>query len=247
MGGFELQDMAIQSAKFVHSRFESVAEMSGIMGLAKSLPSNIEPSTPTLLDRLRPLLAAPVFSVDLRRNATGYFDFGHIDEKKGLENLTWMETNPDSPHWDVTFDLTRWQGSHATTWWYFEFNATIDTGTTLMFLPPEIASLYWYNVPGMRVDPRLGDAFSFPCNIASGLPDLFFKIPDTEHELRIPGPYLNFGPTAVDPEYCWGGMQSAEDMDVTLLGATMLKALYVGFDLEQGKVGFANKQLDDVD
>ncbi|KAF7562394.1 hypothetical protein G7046_g1749 [Stylonectria norvegica] len=244
MGGFELKDMAIQSAQMVATRFESETELTGIMGLAKNLSSNIEPSTPTLLDQLRPLLDRPVFSVDLKRNATGFFDFGHVDASRASDNMTWVETNGLSPHWDVKFDLTAWTGSKRA-WWRHEFEATIDTGTTLMFLPASLANMYWVDVPGMRVDPRLSDAFTFPCNVADGLPDLMFKLPGTEHVLKIPGPYLNYGPVDTDPEYCWGGMQSADGMDVTILGDVMLKALFVAFDLETNKVGFANKHLDD--
>ncbi|KPM38443.1 hypothetical protein AK830_g8144 [Neonectria ditissima] len=245
MGGFELVDTAVQSAQLVAPRFERETELSGIMGFAKSLSSNIEPPTPSLLDKLRPLLDAPIFSVDLRRNATGTFDFGHFDTSRANDNITWLDTNPDSPHWDVTFNLTAWDGSHRV-WWSHSFEATIDTGTTLLFLPASLAGMYWFEVPGMRIDPRLADAFTFPCNLAEGLPDLMFKLPgDNEHVLTIPGPYLNYGPVEGDPEYCWGGMQSAEDLDVTIFGDIMLKALIVVFDLENHRVGFANKDLDD--
>ncbi|KAH8694689.1 aspartic peptidase domain-containing protein [Ilyonectria robusta] len=245
LGGFELTDTAVQSAQIIASRFEREIELSGIMGFAKSLPSNIEPPTPSLLDKLRPHLETPVFSVDLRRNATGTFDFGHIDTSRASDNITWLDANPASPHWDVTFDLTAWDGSHRV-WWAHSFEATIDTGTTLLFLPASLAGMYWFDVPGMRVDPRLNNAFTFPCHLADGLPDLMFKLPgEAEHVLTIPGSYLNYGPIDDDPEYCWGGMQSAEDLEVTIFGDVMLKALFVVFDLENNRVGFANKHLDD--
>lgn len=247
MGSFEIPNMAIQSAREIASRFEREERLSGILGLAKTLPSNIEPSTPTLLDKLRPLLDRPLFSVDLARNATGRFDFGHVDPRgRASGDISWVATNASSPHWDVTFELTAWKGS-IRTWWYHSFEATIDTGTTLMFLPPVLAGMYWNDVPDMRIDPRLDNAFTFPCKFANNLPDLMFKLPETNHVLTIPGPYLNYGPVRGDDDgYCWGGMQSSEDLDVTILGDVMLKALYVVFDLETKKVGFANKKLDDV-
>ncbi|KAF5017406.1 hypothetical protein F66182_10666 [Fusarium sp. NRRL 66182] len=246
IGEFELEKTAIQSAQIIAPRFEREAELTGIMGLAKSLPSNIEPPTPSLLDKLRPLLDEPVFTVDLRRNATGRFDFGYIDESRAKDNISWMATREDSPHWDVTFDVTAWTGQRRV-WLAHTFEATIDTGTTLLFLPGSIAGMYWYDVPDMRIDPRLGDAFTFPCKFTSQLPDLMFKVPGTEHVLTIPGPYLAYSPTDDDPEYCWGGMQSAESLGVTIVGDVALKALFVAFDLEKNKVGFANKELDDID
>ncbi|KAJ4142583.1 hypothetical protein NW754_010025 [Fusarium falciforme] len=247
MGGFELKDAAIQSAHIVAMRFETRTEITGIMGLAKNLSSNVSPQTPSLLDTLRPHLDSPVFTADLRRNVTGRFDFGRIDESRMKDNITWVNTREDSPHWDVTFDMTAWNGQRRV-WFAHTFEATVDTGTSLLFMPPSLAALYWYDVPGMRVDPRLDNSFTFPCQFADGLPDLMFKIPGTEHILTIPGSYLNYGPVKDDPEYCWGGMQSADAIGgVTIFGDVVLKALYVAFDLENNKVGFANKHLDDVD
>ncbi|KAG4277443.1 hypothetical protein FPRO04_07220 [Fusarium proliferatum] len=246
LGDFELNNTAIQSAQIVAPRFERETELTGILGLAKSLPSNIDPPTPSLLDKLRPLLADPVFTVDMRRNATGRFDFGYIDESRAKDNISWMATREDSPHWDVTFDTTAWTGLRQV-WMAHTFEATIDTGTTLLFLPGDLASMYWYDVPDMRVDPRLGDSFTFPCKFSNNLPDLMFKVPGTEHVLRIPGPYLSYSTTDNDSDYCWGGLQSAESLGVTIIGDIALKALYVAFDIENNKVGFANKDLDDVD
>ncbi|KAF4493879.1 aspartic ase precursor [Fusarium agapanthi] len=246
LGDFELKNTAIQSAQIVAPRFERETELTGILGLAKSLPSNIDPPTPSLLDKLRPLLDDPVFTVDMRRNATGRFDFGYIDESRAKDNISWMATREDSPHWDVTFDTTAWTGFRQV-WMAHTFEATIDTGTTLLFLPGDLASMYWYDVPDMRVDPRLGDSFTFPCKFSNDLPDLMFKVPGTEHVLRIPGPYLSYSTTDNDSDYCWGGLQSAESLGVTIIGDIALKALYVAFDLENNKVGFANKDLDDID
>ncbi|KAH7263515.1 aspartic peptidase domain-containing protein [Fusarium tricinctum] len=246
LGALELKNTAIQSAQIVAPRFERETELTGIMGLAKSLPSNIDPPTPSLLDKLRPLLDEPVFTVDLRRNATGRFNFGQIDETRTKDDISWMATREDSPHWDVTFDMTAWTGQRRV-WMAHTFEATVDTGTTLLYLPGELAGLYWYDVPEMKIDPRLGDAFTFPCKFANQLPDLMLKVPGTEHVLKIPGPYLSYSPTDNDPDYCWGGLQSAESLGVTILGDVALKALYVAFDLEKKKVGFANKELDDID
>ncbi|KPA44729.1 endothiapepsin [Fusarium langsethiae] len=247
LGGFELKNTAIQSAQIIAARFESEPGLTGILGLAKTLPSNVDPPTPSFLDKLSPLLDKAVFTVDLHRNATGRFDFGYIDESRAKDNISWMATREDSPHWDVTFDMTAWTGARRV-WMAHTFEATIDTGTTLIFLPPALAGLYWNDVPNMRINPDLGDAFTFPCDFTEELPDLMFKVPNTEHVLKIPGSYLSYSPTDDDPEYCWGGMQSAEDLGgVTIIGDVALKALYVAFDLENNKVGFANKDLDDID
>lgn len=246
LDNFSIHNTTVQSAEVVAARFEKEKGLSGIMGLAKKLPNNIEPPTPTFLERLRPSLENAVFTADLRRNATGRFDFGYIDESLTSDDITWLNTDPESKHWDVEFDLTAWEGGDQT-WYYHKFRATIDTGTTLMFLPDVLSSMYWFTIPGMRIDPRLGNAYTFPCSIGNSLPDLKFKLPGTQHVLTIPGPYLNYGPVTGDESYCWGGMQSADGFDVTIFGDIMLKTVFVAFDVENGKVGFANKPLDDLD
>uniref|UniRef100_A0A8H7TVD8 Peptidase A1 domain-containing protein n=1 Tax=Bionectria ochroleuca TaxID=29856 RepID=A0A8H7TVD8_BIOOC len=197
LGGFEIRNATIQSALTQHRA-----------------PSR------TFLDLLRPQLESPVFTADLRLNATGRFDFGRLNESVTTDNVTWLGTSRGSDHWDVGLNLMSWEGSN---WWLHDFTATVDTGTTLTFLPDVLARMYWSDVPGMRVDPMLSDAFTFPCDGADALPDLRFKLPGTEHVLNIPGP--------------------ADDLESTIIGGTVLKALFVAFDLETKKVGFANKRL----
>ena len=243
LGGYEVRNVPVESAQMVTSQFETETSMSGILGLAKSLPTSVEPATQSFMTLLRPLLEEHVFSVDLRKNATGRFDFGFINTAAAADNMTWLDSDPNSRHWVVELDLTSWEGN-GRTWWYYKFMATIDTGTTLMFLPDGLASMYWFDVPGMRSQPGLGNAYTFPCSGAKDLPDLSFKLPGTEHVITIPGPYLNYGPTESDPTFCWGGMQSSAGMDVTVIGDIMLKALVLGFDLERQRIGFANKKFD---
>ncbi|UKZ77313.1 hypothetical protein TrVFT333_005033 [Trichoderma virens FT-333] len=245
LGNFWVENAAVQSAKMISGQLEEDIRMSGILGLAKRLSNNIEPPAPSFLSLLRQQLQHQVFGVDLNRNASGVFTFGYINESRALGEITWVDTDPDSPYWDIQFNLTTW-GETTTPWYSQNFTGTIDTGTTLMFLPDNLASAYWFAIPGMKVDERLSNAFTFPCEVAKDLPNLMLRIPGSSRILTIPGPYLNYGPTSFDQSYCWGGMQSAEDLSVIVLGDIMLKALYLAFDLDKGRVGFANKVLHDI-
>ncbi|KAJ6441808.1 peptidase A1 [Purpureocillium lavendulum] len=243
MGDFVIKDAMVQSASIVSDSFETETGFSGIMGLAKLLGNNIQPPQPPFLSVLQKQLKAPVFTVDVRRNATSRFDFGRVDETLASDNITWLDTDPTSPMWSVEFDLTAWTGNDSV-WLYHKFQAIIDTGTSLMFLPEPLASMYWQNVPGLDTS---FSSYRFPCNISDSLPDLLLKLPGTEHVLVIPGQYLNYGPANGDGSLCWGGMQSSGQLDgVIIMGDVMLKALFVAFDVEKGRVGFANKVLPDV-
>lgn len=249
IGLITVENATIQSATSVTHRFEDEVGLSGMLGLAKSLPSNVEPRHPSFLDVLKPHLDEPFITVDLKRNATGRFDFGYVNTSLARDDITWMDTNPDSPHWDVQFDLISWEDGREKAWYSYPFNATIDTGTTLMFLPDVLANMYWFLIPGMRIDPRLSNSFTFPCAFAASLPNLKFKLPKTDQVITIPGSYLNYGPVDFEGHegYCWGGMQSSSGLNVTILGDVMLKALFVAFDLDGAKVGFANKELPDLE
>ncbi|KAL3960329.1 hypothetical protein ACCO45_005446 [Purpureocillium lilacinum] len=199
---------------------------SGIMGLAKLLDNNIQPPQPSFLSVLQKQLKAPVFTVDVRKNATSRFDFGRVDQTLASDNITWLDTDPTSPMWSVEFELTAWTGNSV--WLYHKFQAIIDTGTSLMFLPELLASMYWEKVPG--VDSSLG-SYRFPCNVTDSLPDLLLKLPAL----------------TTDNDLCWGGMQGSGQLNgVIIMGDVMLKALFVAFDVEKGRVGFANKFLHDV-
>jgi len=242
MGDFVIHDALIQSASIVSDSFERETGFSGIMGLAKLLDNYIQPPQPSFLSVLQKQLKAPVFTVDVRKNATSRFDFGRVDQTLASDNITWLDTDPTSPMWSVEFELTAWTGNSV--WLYHKFQAIIDTGTSLMFLPELLASMYWEKVPG--VDSSLG-SYRFPCNVTDSLPDLLLKLPRTDHVLVIPGQYLNYGPADSDNDLCWGGMQGSGQLNgVIIMGDVMLKALFVAFDVEKGRVGFANKFLHDV-
>lgn len=57
----------------------------------------------------------------------------------------------------------------------------------------------------------------------------------------VPGRYMNYG--EVNATWCYGGMQSSEDIGFSIFGDVLLKAQLVVFDLGGMRVGFAGKEL----
>ena len=57
----------------------------------------------------------------------------------------------------------------------------------------------------------------------------------------VPGRYMNYG--EVNATWCYGGMQSSEDIGFSIFGDVLLKAQFVVFDLGGMRVGFAGKEL----
>jgi hypothetical protein len=64
--------------------------------------------------------------------------------------------------------------------------ATMDTGTALIYLDHTLVSAYWAQVTGATPDPTQ-EAYIFPCS--STLPSLTLRIGD--YNAVIPGTYLN--------------------------------------------------------
>lgn len=250
LGTLRVDSVPVQAAVTIPPALENQTDQSGVLGLSK--PSTNKTSISSLI---RSGLDTPIVSVDLRRNATGRIDFGAVaDPTTPLESISWLPgPQPPSERWDVDWETMGWLGGRGGTWHDLPFRATVDTATTLLFLPQGLAGLYWSDVPGMRVDPRLDNAYTFPCNYAGNLPDLLFRLPGSDEGrfVKVPGSYLNYGPVTGDEYggnstadgYCWGGMQGAKNLNVAVVGDIMLKAVVVAFDLDKGLVGFANKTL----
>ncbi|KAK3953394.1 aspartic peptidase domain-containing protein [Pseudoneurospora amorphoporcata] len=59
----------------------------------------------------------------------------------------------------------------------------------------------------------------------------------------VPGRYMNYG--EVNATWCYGGMQSSEDIGFSIFGDVVLKAQFVVFDLGGMRVGFAGKELEE--
>ncbi|KAH7320076.1 endothiapepsin precursor [Stachybotrys elegans] len=241
LGNFTIQDMSVQSAELMARSFEDELGLSGILGLAYTLENNIQPPAARFIDLLEPALARPIFACDLGKNAPGKMDFGFVDNAMAPDGFVWLDTVEGSVFWDVELGLTSWGDND--TWFSHDFTVTVDTGTTLLFLPKAIVDLYWRSVPGMEVVPTTPEVYLFPCHLEDELPDLKFKIPGVERVLTVPGPNFYFGPLRDDPTYCYGGLQTAEGFHTSIMGSTMLKAFYVAFDMENGQVGFASKEM----
>ncbi|KAH6621542.1 aspartic peptidase domain-containing protein [Chaetomium sp. MPI-SDFR-AT-0129] len=80
------------------------------------------------------------------------------------------------------------------------------------------------------------------------LPPLIITFPPNEISstpfiAKIPGAYLNYSTMWNDPESCMGGLQEWPSDDFGIFGAVFLKTVYAVFDVGQGRVGFAPKDL----
>ncbi|TDZ32822.1 Penicillopepsin-1 [Colletotrichum spinosum] len=232
-----LSDTIIQSATSVSRRLAIDPNLSGVLGLAKFQPSSVQPSTPTTVEHLMTSLKHAYIAVDLRHNSSsGFWDFG---TGNGPLALSHEPPVPDSAHWDFLISRFRMNSMPPDVWWNqpAPFIATADTGTSLLLLPGNFTAAYYAEIPGSVFDPML-EAYLFPCDLASGIPDWSFAT-SSGYEATVPKEYLNFGPIPGDDGKCFGAIQSSRTAQA-VFGGTVLKTLYVQFNYADNGRGWVS-------
>ena len=190
--------------------------------------------------------------------STGSILFGGIDTEKFVGNMTRInvlkeKTDPAPYHFTVALtSLTAKSssGEDTLTSSSFPIEAVLDSGTTLTYLPQDLAEQIWKEV-GAEYDDSQGGAL-IPCSFAktSGYFSFGFAGPDgprinvTMDELVLSmgderGPQSTFQSGAFKGQSsCAFGIQNYTDSPV-LLGDTFLRSAYVVYDLVNNEIGIA--------
>ena len=113
-----------------------------------------------------------------------------------------------------------------------------DTGTTLLFIPPDVAKAYYDEVKGARLTgqpPR----YHFPCD--AQMPD--FSLEFHGYPVVVPGNYVKHMPVSKGSDTCFGGIQPGRDSQYAIFGDVLLKNSYVIFDDSgpQPRIGWAQQ------
>lgn len=122
--------------------------------------------------------------------------------------------------------------------------AIVDTGTTLLLVPDDIAAAYYAQIPGAINAAQTSGGYVFPCSAT--LPSYTAII--GPYEAVVPGAFLNFSPvdgdTFADAATCFGGIQAAPaGFPFAIYGDVFLKSQFVVFHAGETQLGFAPKPL----
>jgi hypothetical protein len=117
--------------------------------------------------------------------------------------------------------------------------AAIDTGTTLIYVPENVAESFYEMIPGSSAAPQYGPGFyTYPC--ASQL-DISLSFCGQAFSVNIFD--FNLGRTAAGSPDCVGGILSLGDdfpSDLAIVGDEFLKSWYSTYDYGNGaRVGFS--------
>ncbi|KAF9562791.1 acid protease [Agrocybe pediades] len=236
-----IQDLSIKHQSFgaVFSEsadFDSFPN-SGILGMAFS--SIAASGQPTFMENLiiQKRLAAPIFSVYLTRGKeTGSeLCLGCIDHEKVTGDVYWIPVVSKS-YWSISLDGVSVNSTAAPS---SNVVAAIDTGTTLIYLPQDIASRFYDMIPGSKSAPEYGPEFyTYPCDTVFTASMSFGG-----ENFAINGQDFNMGPVQSDSPDCVGGILSlGKDFpsNLAIIGDEFLKSWYTTFDYANGaRIGFS--------
>lgn len=187
VGGATVAGQAVQMATSVSPAFVQDTHLSGLLGLAFSQLNTVKPvKQKTFFENVMPSLAQPLFTVDLRKDTAGAYEFGRIDATKFLGQLTWIRASTAKGFWQVSTRGFTVGNSHTK---LPPAQAIVDTGTTLMLVSKELSDGYYSQVPGAQRTPAAG-GMTFPCNTT--LPDLLLDVGGA-YTARLRGSDINFG------------------------------------------------------
>lgn len=208
----------------------------GIMGLG--FPETSQQRVDTVMQVLAKdkLINKTMFSVALSRASDqlqdGVIHFGRIDPSYFTGKMVFSDTVTDMGYWEVAMDDVGLDGK------FFNFvnrTAIIDTGTSVLLLPPDDAYKVHYAMKDARTD---GESFAIPC-------DTNYTI-----EIKISGVTYNIPasdwvgvPTSQGSKYCSSNIMSRVITGNTtwLLGDVFLKNVYSNFNFDSRSIGFATR------
>ncbi|KAI0399608.1 secreted aspartic proteinase precursor [Xylaria palmicola] len=240
LGGVVVRGQAVEAATEVSYEFTADSATDGILGLGFGSINTVRPTQEkTWFDNAVAAgqLDAPVWTADLRYQEVGSYDFGFIDEGKYAGAITYVDVDPSRGFWMTT---TSGYAIGNRTFTSAPFRIIADTGTSLALLPNDIVKAYYASVPNAVLNDDVG-GYVFPCANAR-LPDFVLGLGPAR--VTIPGRYINYGADSRN-QTCFGGIQSDEDVGMSILGDVLLKSAFVVFDATPGKprLGWAKKRI----
>lgn len=142
----------------------------------------------TFFDNAKSSLSKPLFTVDLKKNAPGSYNFGFIDNSKYTGTITYVPVDSTDGFWQFT--SKGYSVGSSSVLKSVSFNAIADTGTTLLYLPDLIVQDYYSAISSASYSSVQG-GYVFPCN--ASLPR--FSLGIGTYKAVIPGPFINYAPT----------------------------------------------------
>ncbi|KAJ7733727.1 aspartic peptidase domain-containing protein [Mycena maculata] len=258
VSGMLIQDVvSIAGLKVQNQYFGAVSEVSddfrglpndGLLGMAFGTIAQC--GEPTFFENLMEngMLPAPMFSVHLARNQESGSEvcFGCLDNTKTLGPVNWVPVLSKT-YWSISMDGIGINGTLMPTnlvaAYSLTFSKIIDTGTTLIYLPDEVACAFYDMIPDSKHAPEYGpEFFTFPC---SATLNIQFSFGGRSFVINLLD--FNLGSTTPNSPDCVGGILSLgsdgfpDNLAIIVMFVKFVFDItrYTTFDYDGPKVGFS--------
>ena len=187
VGATTATSQAVELAQSISAQFQNDVNNDGLLGLGFDQINTVTPDKQkTFFTNVKGTLAAPLFTVDLKKGRPGTYDFGFVDASKHTGSITYVPVNSGKGFWEFTSNgYSVGSGAFTST----SIDSIMDTGTTLLLLPNTVVSAYYSRVPGSRYDSSQG-GYTFPCSTT--LPS--FTLGFGSYRAVVPGSFINYAP-----------------------------------------------------
>ncbi|TRM65588.1 aspartic peptidase domain-containing protein, partial [Schizophyllum amplum] len=142
-------------------------------------------------------------------------------------------TDPSEGYWLTTGATLNVNGVAAAS----NFETIIDSGTTIMYGPPDVIKEVYANIEGSGAYDESSGLYTFPCDSA---PSVAFNWGGQDWEVSADN--FNLGQTEQGSSQCVGSL-AGQDLglgdNTWLIGDAFMKNVYTVFDFDQNAVGFA--------
>ncbi|CEG73417.1 Putative Rhizopuspepsin 4 [Rhizopus microsporus] len=229
LGGLTIKKQTIELAKTESDTFAS-GEIDGLLGLAFDSITTVQ-GVKTPVDNLisQGLISSPIFGVFLGKASNGgggEYIFGGYDSSKIKGELTTVPIDNSQGFWGITVDGSSVGGQSVTN----SFSAILDTGTTLLVFPNDVASQI---AEAYNAQDNGDGTYTIDCD-TSNLQPLTFSIGGAEFE--VPSDSIIF---EQDGSNCIAGFSYGDLGGLSILGDVFLKNNYVIFNQEVPEVKIA--------
>lgn len=243
-----------QTFAAVSSEIEGFSDpYAGIMGLG-FLPNAASGSTPFFANLVQSgSLASNVFSFYMARGGVEGSELclGCVNSGKYTGGVIFYPvvtfTDDGQPlDWDIQSTGLSLEGpprnasGPPTAWKSEAFIATIDSGTTFIYVSKKIAKALYDQIPKSRAASEdWGEgSYAFPCDSVSDIGTISFGFGNEQYAIDLRD--FNAGPESDGSTHCVGGI-FGDDLweDIAILGDAFMKNWYSVFEYNTPAIGFA--------
>ncbi|GAA6008892.1 hypothetical protein JCM11491_003822 [Sporobolomyces phaffii] len=229
VAGLKAENAYVAAATTVSSQFYNGA-IDGILGMA--YPSISNSGEKTIFDTMHEqgLVERNLFSFQLGDDDEGEVYLGGSDSSRFEGSINYSPVTTPA-YWTIKGSVgVNGQGPTLD-----DVSMIIDTGTTLVIIPPTQAAALYKNVPTAK---KWKDSFYiYDCGV-----EWTAQFSFNGQDYTIPSKYLNLGLTEAGSKWCVSGI-AAQEMGLggstMLVGGVFLRTVYSVFNFEKNAVGFA--------